>query len=144
MSDNRYAYGVRQNLRPVDLFVYVALDETQKQLGFDDLGAAAAVLLGQSDVPVPGKFAGATKGTSVASLAARKLLPFKLAVRLPMMTGVGLSGFRIAFTRNLGAWVGRTIPIVGEVLLAKDAVLIMRNTLSTYNRLVKPADRVLG
>ncbi|AHI77038.1 hypothetical protein DR63_1273 [Burkholderia thailandensis E264] len=46
MSDNRYAYGVRQNLRPVDLFVYVALDETQKQLGFDDLGAAAAVLLG--------------------------------------------------------------------------------------------------
>lgn len=143
MGDNRYRYGIHQNLRPVDLFVYVALDETQKQLGLDDLGAAAAVLLGQADVPAPGKFAGATAGTSVASLAARKLLPFKVAVRLPMITGVGLSGVRIAFTRNLGAWVGRSIPVAGEIFLAVDAVLIMRNTVVAYNRLVKPEDRVL-
>lgn len=58
MSENRYRFGIHQNLRPVDLFVYVALDETQKQLGLDDLGAAAAVLLGQADVPAPGKFVG--------------------------------------------------------------------------------------
>lgn len=55
MSDNRYTYGIHQNLTPADLFVYVALDETRKQLGFDDLAAASAVLLGQADVPVPGK-----------------------------------------------------------------------------------------
>jgi hypothetical protein len=143
MSENRYTYGIHHNLRPADLFVYVALDETQKRLGLGDLGAAAAVLLGQADVPVPGKFAGATAGTSVASLAARRLLPYKVAVRLPMITGVGLSGVRIAFTRNLGAWVGRTIPVVGEIFLAVDATLIMRNTITTYDRIVKPEDQVL-
>ncbi|ORT88162.1 hypothetical protein B7G54_06030 [Burkholderia puraquae] len=60
-----------------------------------------------------------------------------------MITGVGLSGIRIAFTRRLGAWVGRAIPVVGEVFLARDAYLIMRNTVSTCNRIVKPEDRVL-
>ncbi len=60
-----------------------------------------------------------------------------------MITGVGLSGIRIAFTRRLGAWIGRTIPVVGEVFLARDAFLIMRNTVSSYNRIVKPEDRVL-
>ncbi|WP_321965947.1 STM2901 family protein [Burkholderia cepacia] len=143
MSENRYTYGTWHNLRPVDVFALVALDETRKQLGLDDLATASAMLLGQGDVPVPGKFAGATPGTSVASLAARKLFPQILPFRLPMITGVGLSGIRISFTRRLGAWVGRTIPVVGEVFLARDAFLIMRNTVTTYNRLVKPEDRVL-
>ncbi|EGD01750.1 hypothetical protein B1M_24912 [Burkholderia sp. TJI49] len=52
-------------------------------------------------------------------------------------------GIRIAFTRRLGAWIGRTIPVVGEVFLASDAFMIMRNTVVTYNHLVKPEDRLL-
>jgi radical SAM superfamily enzyme with C-terminal helix-hairpin-helix motif len=143
MSDNRYTYGIHQNLTAADLFVYVALDETRKQLGFDDLAAASAVLLGQADVPVPGKLAGATVGTSIASLTARRVLPFTVRVRLPMITKVGLSGVRIAFTRNLGAFVGRAIPVIGEIFLARDAFMIMRNTVVSYNRLVQPADRVV-
>lgn len=142
MSDNRYTYGIHQNLTPADLFVYVAIDEPRKQLGLDDLAAASAVLLGQADVPVPGKVAGATAGTSVASLTARKLLPFKVRVRLPMITKVGLSGVRIAFTRNLGAFVGRAAPVIGELFLARDAFMIMRNTVVTYNRLAKQDDRL--
>ncbi len=142
MSDSRYTYGIHRNLTPADLFTYVALDETRKQLGLDDLAAAAAVLLGQADVPVAGKFVGATVGTSVASLTARALLPFKVRVRLPMITKVGLKGVRIAFTRNLGAFVGRSIPVIGEMFLARDAFMIIRNTIVTYNRLAQPADRV--
>ena len=142
MSDHRYTYGIHQNLTAADLFAYVALDETRKQLGFDDLAAASAVLLGQADVPVPGKLAGATVGTSIASLTARTLLPFKVRVRLPMITKIGLSGVRVAFTRNLGAFVGRAIPVIGEIFLARDAFMIMRNTVVTYNRLAQPADRV--
>lgn len=144
MSDNRYSYGIHRDLTPASLFAYVALDETRKELGLDDLTAAAAVLLGQADVQVTGKVAGATEGTSVASLVARRLLPMKIAVRLPMITKVGLDGVRIAFTRNLGAFVGRSIPVVGEVFLAKDAFMIMYHTRLAYNRLVKPADRILG
>nr|WP_323118031.1 hypothetical protein [Burkholderia alba] len=75
-------------------------------------------------------------------MAARKLFPQTLPFRLPMITGVGLSGIRVAFTRRLGAWIGRTLPVVGKVFPARDAFLIMRNTVSTYNRIVKPEDRV--
>lgn len=77
-----------------------------------------------------------------ASIAARKLLPFKVAVRLPTITKIGLKDVRIAFTRNLGAFVGRTILLVGEVLLARDAFLIIRHTIVSYNRIAKPEDRV--
>lgn len=57
MADNRYSYNGHTNLQAVDLFFWVAVNETQKRLGFDDLAAASATLLGQADVPVPGKFA---------------------------------------------------------------------------------------
>lgn len=143
MSDNQYTYGIHKNLTPAGLFVLVALDETRKQLGLDDLTAAAAVLLGQADVLVAGKVAGATKGTSIASLGARMLLPFKVSVRLPMIINVGLDGVRIAFTRNLGAFVGRAIPVLGTMFLIRDATLIMYHSVATYKRLAKPADRLL-
>lgn len=41
MSEIRYTYGIHQNLSPADLFTYVALDETRKQLGLDDLASFA-------------------------------------------------------------------------------------------------------
>lgn len=142
MSDNRYSDNGRVDLKPGDLFFWIALDEIQTRVGFDDLAAAAAILLGQADVPAPGKFASATKGTSVASITARKLLPIQMRIRLPMIMSVGAQGVRIASTKNLGAWVGRTIPVVGEVLLAADAVAIMFNTVRRYNVIVKPENRV--
>ncbi|KWE60353.1 hypothetical protein WL77_26545 [Burkholderia ubonensis] len=59
-----------------------------------------------------------------------------------MIMTVGVRGLRMAFTRNLGAWVGRTIPVVGEVFLAVDASMIMLNTVRVYNAIAKPEDRV--
>ncbi|HEF5870282.1 TPA: hypothetical protein SAY52_000847 [Burkholderia cenocepacia] len=47
-----------------------------------------------------------------------------------------------ASTKNLGAWVGRTIPVIGEVFLAADAAVIMFNTVRRYNAVAKPEDRV--
>lgn len=113
------------------------------RLGLDDLAGAAAVLLGQNDIPVAGKLGGSVAGTSVVSLTARTLLPFNVRVRLPTIVKAGVGGIRIAMTRNLGAFVGRAIPVVGVILLSKDALLIMRDTVWTYNRLVKSEDRVL-
>ncbi|WP_080416635.1 STM2901 family protein [Burkholderia ubonensis] len=146
MSDNRYTYGIHRNLTPADLFVYVAIDEIQKQLGFSDLAGAAAILLGQNDVPVSGKLGGAVPGTSVISMismAARNMLPYNVRIRLPTITKAGVGGLRIATTRNLGAFVGRAIPVVGVVVVSVDVFLIMRNTVASYNRIVKPGDRVL-
>lgn len=142
MGEHRYAYGVHQNLSPAELFVYVGLDETRKQLGFDDLASAAAILLGQNDVPIAGKLSGAVTGTSVVSMAARRFLPLNISVRLPTIVKAGAGGLRIAMTRNLGAFVGRAVPVVGTVVLASDAFLIMRHTVFFYNRLVRSEDRL--
>nr|WP_321921919.1 hypothetical protein [Burkholderia sp. BCC1998] len=54
MSDNRYSYNGRVDLKPADLFFWIAIDEIQRRVGFDDLAAASAMLLGQADVPAPG------------------------------------------------------------------------------------------
>jgi hypothetical protein len=143
MSTNLYSYGIHRNINAGELFFYVAIDQTCKELGLDDLGAAAAILLGQNDVPVSGKLSGAVAGTSVASIAARRLLPYRVAMRLPTIVKAGAGGLRIAMTRSLGAFVGRAIPVVGTVMLGRDAFIIMRNTILTYNRLAKAEDRVL-
>ncbi|VWC31483.1 membrane protein [Burkholderia lata] len=143
MSDNRYSYEGRVDLMPGDLFFRVAVNQVCKRFGVHDLGAAAAVLLGQNDVPIPGKLRGAVAGTSVASIAARKALPFNVGIRLPTITKAGAGGVRIAMTRNLGAFVGRAVPVVGTIMLATDAAVVMWNTVQVYNSIAKPEDRVL-
>lgn len=142
MSDNRYSYNGHVDLTPGDLFFWIAVDEVRKRFGFHDLAAAAAVLLGQNDVPVPGKPRGAVAGTSVVSIAARKVLPFRIGMRLPTITKAGPGGMRIAMTHNLGAFVGRAVPVVGTVMLASDAAVVMWNTVRVYNSMAKPEDKV--
>lgn len=45
------------------------------------------------------------------------------------------------FTRELGAFVGRAVPVVGWVITAADLSVIMYRSVLEYNRLVKPEDR---
>lgn len=71
------------------------------------------------------------------------LLPFNIGMRLPTITKAGVGGLRIAMTRNLGAFVGRSVPVVGTVMPATDAAIVMWNTMQAYNGIVKPEDRVL-
>lgn len=102
------------------------------------------VLLGQRYIPTRSKFAGAVKGTSVASVVSRRLLPyeFKRGV-LPTVTSFkSLILLRIKFTRSLGAFVGRAIPGVGWVILATDVSTILYRSVVAYNQLAKPEDRL--
>jgi hypothetical protein len=55
MSDNTYKFQDHYNLSPPELFLFIALDQTKRQLGFADLAAVATWLLGVNDVPVPGE-----------------------------------------------------------------------------------------
>ncbi|WP_207000137.1 STM2901 family protein [Trinickia mobilis] len=142
MSDNRYTYFHYRDLKPGELFFFIAMEETRKELGLTDLAAASAILLGERALPVSGKVAGATEGTSVLSMVSRNLFRQKLQHRLPTIIR-GANGFlRISLTRSLGAFVGRTIPVVGTVMLAADAFIIASNTVRSYNRIVRPEDRV--
>ena len=68
---NEYRYGIHDGLSREELFLLVAIDETCKQLGVDDVVAVGAILAGQRFIPTRGKFNGAVKGTSVASVVSR-------------------------------------------------------------------------
>ncbi|WP_206997482.1 STM2901 family protein [Trinickia mobilis] len=142
--NNTYRYGIHQNLTPQELFFIVLLDETCKQLGIDDLVGISMVLVGQPFIPTRGKFNGAVKGTSIASVVSRRVLPFELKHKvLPTVTSfTSLALLRIKFTNNLGAFVGRTIPGVGWVLLASDVSIIIFRSVAAYQKMVKPEDRI--
>ncbi|MDR5784208.1 hypothetical protein QCE63_32820 [Caballeronia sp. LZ065] len=115
MMSNLYQYGIHDKLSPSELFFLIVLDETCKHTGVDDVAGVAMILMGQPFVRTRGKFANAVKGTSVASMASRALLPIEIKYRiLPTITSFSsLFALRIRFTRNLGAFVGRAIPGVG-------------------------------
>lgn len=140
---NSYHYNHLSNLTPQELFFWIAIDKTLEQIGGQDIVAAFAILAGQPIVPTRAKFGGATKGTSIASIANRRLLNYDMKRRLPMITGASPLSLKITLTRNLGAFVGRTVPIVGWMILGYDVVRIIQSTIFTYNRLVKPEDRLL-
>ncbi len=119
MSGNTYAYGIHRNLTPPELFFLVFLDETSKQLGFDDLVATAAIIVGWPFLPTRRKPLGTTKGTSIASRIARKHLDFEIKQRiLPTLTLQSVKKLRVLYTNNIGVFAGRATPVIGEVILA--------------------------
>lgn len=143
---NTYKYGIHAGLSREELLFLIFIEETGKEMGVDDAVGIAMVLLGQRFIPTRGKFANAVKGTSIASVVSRRMLPYELKHRiLPTVTSfTSLIMLRIKFTRNIGAFVGRAIPGVGWVILATDVSLITYRTVSTYNSTVKPEDRLYG
>ena len=130
---NLYQYNNLVNLLCEELFLWVAIDQTLEQLGGVDIAAAAAILSGQPFLPTRAKLGGATKGTSLASVASRNLIRQKLPFALPMITGASLGTLKISFTRNLGAFVGRLVPGVGWTILAYDVFQINEKTVRKYN-----------
>ena len=110
LSDNakRIGQGVASNQNVQ--FVSTVADCAASQVPFLEDGKVpvgpALVAAGQPWIPTAGKFAGATGGTSVASVVSRTLLPFN--VRLPALTNAGLRA-----TPKLGGFVGRAVPLVG-------------------------------
>lgn len=137
-----YAYNTLTNLTREELFFWIAVDQTLEQLGGVDAAAAIAILSGQPYLPTRGKFGGATKGTSVASVLSRRLIKQKLPFAVPTLTGASISTLKITFTRSLGAFIGRLVPGVGWAVLAHDVVLILRNTVLQYNLRVIRDDKL--
>jgi hypothetical protein len=127
-----------------ELFFLVVLDETAKETGLDDLASLSMILLGRPVIPTRGKFAGAVKGTSVASVVSRRLLPFEIKHKiLPTFTSFkSLFLLRVKFTKNPGAFVGRAIPGVGWIVLSSDVAIILFRSTVAYNHMVKPEDRL--
>lgn len=62
---------------------------------------------GQNYITVRGKFNKATKGTSIASIVARKYLPYEIKCRiLPAFTGIPLINCKYILTKKLEFLLG--------------------------------------
>lgn len=72
-----YFYNGLSNLTSYELFFWILIEETGKQLGTDDIFGVASIILGDNSIDVPGKTITATRGTSPASLFFRKHLSYK-------------------------------------------------------------------
>lgn len=143
--NDTYFFDRLSNLSAEELLFWVMIDETLKQLGVKDLVGAASIILGNNIVGIPGKPKTATPGTSPASLFFRKYLSYKFRTRiLPTLTkkSFSLRGIKIFWVNNLGAFVGRTVPVLGWVILAVDVSMIGYHTVNRYNTIARPEDRI--
>lgn len=140
---NTYNFGAHRDLTTMELFFLVFLDEACKEFGVDDIAAVSAILAGQNWVPTRAKPFGATPGTSVASILSRIYLNYDLKHKiLPTLTNASVRRLKFIMVRNLGVFVGRAVPIVGWAITAREVTIISMHSVSRYNMLVKPEDRV--
>lgn len=100
------------------------------------------IVLGLPLLKTRGKPYGTTTGTSVAAKYSRQLLNVKLPVRLPALTEASIDYLRPMMTRNSGAFVDRTIPVIGRAIVASDIAQIVYKTVNTYNTITRKADRI--
>jgi len=74
---------------------------------------------------------------------ARSLFKYKFRKRvLPTFTIESMKAFRWVLTHKLSVFIGRTLPGVDWVLMAKDVATIGYQTVLKYNRIARSEDRV--
>ncbi|CAI1507289.1 STM2901 family protein [Serratia ficaria] len=138
-----YFYGRVANLSAYELLFWITIDAVEEQLGVQDVIGVAALILGDNSVPVSGKPRTATPGTSPASLFFRKHLDIKFKrAFLPTLTKKSVRHFKVRMVNNLGAFVGRTIPVLGWIILANDVAQITVNATTRYNKIARGDDRL--
>ncbi len=142
IHSNFYPYGDATGLTPQQLYFAILVEETCNRLGVHDIAAAVSIVAGWPLLSTRAKLAGTTKGTSIASRISRELLDCNVSMRLPTLTLKSMRELRFAYTRNLGAFVGRWVPGTGYAMTAYDVIAINMQTLRRYNRLVKPEDQI--
>ncbi|QLK40592.1 hypothetical protein EY920_18735 [Citrobacter braakii] len=115
-------------------------------MGVADFGAVVALVSGRNNLGTRGKFANATKGTSYASKAARAVFrksKFPFGISLPTWLG-GYTPWtaRRVMVRNIAPFVGRSIPLIGQIILASDVSQITYGTIRDYNTIARGDDKL--
>jgi hypothetical protein len=141
-----YFYAGRANLSAGELFFMVFCEQVAEQLGIDDFGAIVAVLSGLNVSPTRRKPAGAIRDTSYASRGARKVFgsaKFPLGAKLPtVIGGYPPSTMKLRMTAKIGTFVGRVVPVVGWIFLAKDVTEISFKSVTKYNSIARGNDKL--
>lgn len=143
-----YFYAGRYNLTATELLFMIFCEKTiaQFDLGFADYGAIVAIISGRNTIPTRTKPAGATKGTSYASKAARSVFrkaQFPFGIQLPTWTkGYTPWTAKRRMVSHIGTFVGRSIPLVGVLILAFDVSEITYRTIRDYNVIARGKDKI--
>ncbi|MCF6692235.1 MULTISPECIES: STM2901 family protein [Raoultella] len=138
-----YFYKGIDNISAGELFFWLFLDKTNEQFGgVTDLLALSCIILGLPLLKTRGKPYGATQGTSIASKYLRQYLNVELPIRLPTLTEASIATLKPKYVTNLGAFVGRGLPVIGWVILASDVSQIVYKTVRDYNTIAHEKDRI--
>jgi len=143
-----YFYAGKSNLNAAQLLFMIFCENTASQFGIGvaDFGAVVALVSGRSNLGTRGKFANATKGTSYASKSARAVFrksKFPFGISLPTWLG-GYTPWtaRRVMVRNIAPFVGRSIPLIGQIILASDVSQITYRTIRDYNTIARGNDKL--
>ncbi|MCX8962721.1 STM2901 family protein [Erwinia psidii] len=136
-----YFYKGMHNLKAGELFFWIFLEEAQKQLGVEDIATLALVIIGQPNLATRRKPGGTTGGTSILSSNLRHWLNFRVH-RWPTLTNESIKNLRFSYVNNLGAFVGRWVPILGIAYLMNDVTRIAWRATHTYNSIARGGDKL--
>ncbi|NJQ20592.1 hypothetical protein HCO69_13265 [Pantoea sp. LS15] len=138
-----YFYHGVCNISAGELFFWILLDKVNDQFGgIKDIVSMSCIILGLPLLKTRGKPYGTTAGTSIASKYLRQLLNVELPVRLPTLTKASITTLKPKYVTNLGAFVGRGLPVVGWVIVASDISQIVYKTVRDYNTIAHEKDRI--
>ncbi|EPO9964628.1 STM2901 family protein, partial [Enterobacter roggenkampii] len=128
------------------LFFMIYCESIADHFGIDDVAGIAALYSGANNQKTRKKPAGAKEGTSRASKAMRryfKQAKFPYGIRLPTWIG-GYTPWtvRCRMVSQISTFIGRTIPLVGMVILVADVSLITYAAIRDYNRIARGSDKL--
>ena len=138
---NTYFYKGMFNLTAGELFFFIFLEEAQKQLGVKDVAVLALIILGQPTQNTRGKPDNTTKGTSILSENLRGWLKIRVS-RWPTLTTESIKRLKFSYVNNLGAFVGRWIPILGIVFIMNDVMQIAWKATRNFNLIAREGDKL--
>lgn len=141
-----YFYAGRSNLTASELLFMIFTIKTADQFGIKDIAAVVALYSGANNQTTRPKPIDAIPGTSRISKGVRGLLKnrmFPFGVRLPTWIG-GYTPWtvKMKMVRKVSTFIGRTIPLVGEVILVVDVSEITYCSVRDYNAIARGHDKI--
>lgn len=141
-----YFYAGRSNLTASELFFMVFVMNTANHFGIQDIAAVVALYSGVNNQKTRAKPAGAKQGTSRAPQSMRglfKTVKFPFGIKLPTWVG-GYTPWTAErrMVAKISTFVGRTIPLIGEVILITDVSRITYCSVRDYNAIARGKDKL--
>ncbi|QKN83443.1 STM2901 family protein [Scandinavium goeteborgense] len=141
-----YFYAGRSNLTATELFFMVFVMTTADHFGVKDIAAVAALYSGVNNQVTRAKPINAIPGTSRVSKRVRGLLKntmFPFGIEMPTWIG-GYTPWTVErrMVRKVSSFVARTIPLIGEVILAADVSQIAYCSVRDYNAIARGSDKL--